>query len=122
MSKHNRQANLQAHLAASGQDRSPDWCPGCGHYHTVNGVHRADCTAVVNPDWCPGCKYYRAVHGFHRADCTAERPQDGPAAQSGVTLPSRASGDGLEDRSLQVHKRGGMASGRETERVRDGTT
>lgn len=47
MSKESKPADRWRQVFASGHDRHPDFCPGCGYYPVVNGsIHRNDCTAI----------------------------------------------------------------------------
>ncbi|MBO0881919.1 MAG: hypothetical protein J2P17_16575 [Mycobacterium sp.] len=45
MSKESKPRDLWRQLYASAHTRADTWCIGCGHYRTVNGQHRDDCTA-----------------------------------------------------------------------------
>lgn len=48
MSKESKPRDRWSQVYTSAADRPADFCPGCGYYRTVNGVHRGDCTAVAS--------------------------------------------------------------------------
>lgn len=47
MSKESKPRDRWSQVFTAATDRPDTYCPGCGYYRTVNGHHRADCTAKV---------------------------------------------------------------------------
>ena len=54
MTDETRIAELWRWVFITAQERSPDWCTGCGYYRVVNDHHRADCTAGRRADCACG--------------------------------------------------------------------